>query len=324
MILQEMSMRYLIFTLVFFFSNTSFGQDTTKILDWNNYFREIKFADSLYSETKYLLAANAYTLAFANNNQGFSFGHKYNAAKAWAMNKNIDSVFSNLKQEIEVGFCQLDLMRNEKAFNFLHKNYAWKKLLYETKKNKLIEDKKLGKYKNVKYQLEDINNSDQEFRKYIMDVWKKSGQNSKEYKELQFKMKINDSLNLIKIEKIIAKYGWIGYDTIGYKANQTLFLVIQHSDLATQIKFLPMLRNAVLNKKAMPEELALLEDRILVTQGKNQIFGTQVNCDSTGFKCFVYPIADEKDVENRRKSLGMRTLVEYLKSYGIEYRLPSN
>ena len=85
-----------------------------------------------------------------------------------------------------------------------------------------------------------------------------------------------------------------------------------------------MLRNAVLNKKAMPEELALLEDRILVTQGKNQIFGTQVKCDSTGFKCFVYPIEDERNVENRRKTLGMRTLVEYLNSYGIKYKLPND
>ncbi len=43
-----------------------------------------------------------------------------------------------------------------------------------------------------------------------------------------------DSLNLQKISQILDKYGWVGAEKVGEKANQTLFLVIQHADLKTQ------------------------------------------------------------------------------------------
>lgn len=315
---------FIIIVFTFFLGNNTMGQDSTKVNDWSIYFKEINLADSLFLIKNYFLSAKAYSSAFANNNQGFSVGHKYSAAKAWAMNKNYDSAISNLQKEVEIGFYKLNSLTNEKAFNFLHNSLSWKRLINDVKKNKLLEDKKLGKYKIVKYELEDIHESDQYFRKSYMDIWQKFGKNSNQLNEHISQMKRIDSANLIKVKKILKKYGWIGYDTIGYKANQTLFLVIQHSDSATQVQFLPLLRQAVKNKKAMPEELALLEDRILVTQGKNQIYGTQVNCDSTGYKCIAFPIEDEKNVEKRRKVIGMQPLSEYLKSYGIEYKLPDN
>jgi hypothetical protein len=45
-----------------------------------------------------------------------------------------------------------------------------------------------------------------------------------------------DSCNLIPIEKLIAEYGWPGTSFVGAYGNQTVFLVIQHSELPTQEK----------------------------------------------------------------------------------------
>ncbi len=71
-----------------------------------------------------------------------------------------------------------------------------------------------------------------------------------------------DSINLIKIKKILDERGWLGADIIGNQGNSTLFLVIQHSDIETQEKYLPMMREAVKKGNANSSSLALLEDRV--------------------------------------------------------------
>ncbi|PZP40871.1 MAG: hypothetical protein DI598_18930 [Pseudopedobacter saltans] len=105
--------------------------------------------------------------------------------------------------------------------------------------------------------------------------------------------------------------GWLGADKIGKKGNQTLFLVIQHSDKATQEKYLPMMREAVKEGKAQPDNLALLEDRVALKQGKPQIYGSQVGSDSTG-KYFVFPLLDPENVDKRRAEVGLPPLSDYL------------
>src|SRR5436190_12861202 len=50
-----------------------------------------------------------------------------------------------------------------------------------------------------------------------------------------------DSTNLAKVSSIIDKHGWLGKSQIGNRANYTLWLVIQHADLKTQEKYLPLM-----------------------------------------------------------------------------------
>jgi hypothetical protein len=92
-------------------------------------------------------------------------------------------------------------------------------------------------------------------------------------------MNEKDSLNLIKVEKILNEHGWLGANVIGKQGNKTLFLVIQHSDLETQLRYLPIMREAVKNGNAKGKDFALLEDRIAIKQGKRQIYGSQIKID---------------------------------------------
>ena len=62
--------------------------------------------------------------------------------------------------------------------------------------------------------------------------------------EIVKKQKAADSVDLVKVLAIVAKYGWLGVDDIGDQCNTAMFMVIQHADLATQQKYLPMLREA--------------------------------------------------------------------------------
>ena len=83
---------------------------------------------------------------------------------------------------------------------------------------------------------------------------------------------------------------------------------------------LPMIRKAVSEGKAMASDLAYLEDRIAVAQGQKQIYGTQVQQDQETGDYYVPAILDPKQVNTRRKNIGLRSLESYLKRWGIEWK----
>jgi hypothetical protein len=131
-----------------------------------------------------------------------------------------------------------------------------------------------------------------------------------------------DSENLRMVDSIISIYGWPGKSFVGGKGNYTIWLVIQHADLKTQEKYLPIFRKSVAEGESRNMDLAYLEDRIMMRKGKNQIYGTQVFSNGkTGMQEF-WPIEDEKNVNKRRAEIGLGTIEEYAKNFGIEYVLP--
>ena len=67
-------------------------------------------------------------------------------------------------------------------------------------------------------------------------------------------------------------------------------MVIQHADLKTQQKYLPIMRDAVSKGKANVGSLALLEDRVALGMGKSQIYGSQIMQDATGK--YLQPLID--------------------------------
>ncbi len=123
---------------------------------------------------------------------------------------------------------------------------------------------------------------------------------------------------MLNVKAILDQYGWVGEDKVGPQANTTLFLVIQHADLATQQTYLPMMRKAVADKKAEPSALALLEDRVALGEKRRQTYGSQIGEDSTG-TAYVLPLADPDNVDKRRAEVGLTPLAEYVKHWGIKW-----
>jgi hypothetical protein len=177
------------------------------------------------------------------------------------------------------------------------------------------EDAKLNK--SLVADLETIFMDDQKYRNQNQVIEWSEG----DIKSLTRKINETDSINLIKVTNIIDKYGWPGEDIIGRQGNSALWAVIQHSSTEIQEKYLPVMREAVINGNARASQLALLEDRILINNEKEQIYGTQIRIDSTGKKEF-FPIEDERNVNKRRLSVGLEPIQWYAKSIGFKYRLP--
>ena len=171
--------------------------------------------------------------------------------------------------------------------------------------------------------LDTIYHEDQSSRHKIDSLQKKFGWKSEQVQSLLKPMMIQDSINLIKVKNIIDTYGWLGPDEVGKQGAQTIFLVIQHADSLTQVTYFPIMQEAVKKGKAKAQSLALLEDRILTNQGKEQIYGSQVRTNEEG-KFEFFPIKDEPNVNKRRASVGLDPLEEYAKYFGINYVLPKS
>jgi len=174
-------------------------------------------------------------------------------------------------------------------------------------------------YHAIEARLDSILEEDQSGRRMLDDLSKKH--NTRKVDSLWKVIGKKDAANLANVKEILDKYGWLGINEIGEKANLALFLVIQHADSLTQVTCLPMMRQAVKEGKAKAEHLALLEDRVLTNQGKPQMYGSQVRTNRSGKNEF-FPIADERNVNRRRESVGLEPLEEYARNFGIDYHLP--
>lgn len=170
---------------------------------------------------------------------------------------------------------------------------------------------------SLKNTLDTIFITDQEHRQNIVNIEKKSGSQSSQLREAIQKMQQSDSINLYKVSQILEKIGFPSKSKIGPKRTRTIFLVIQHADLKTQIKFYPLLKRATINGDLEPIYLAYMEDRIAVGLGKKQIYGTQLELDSITGSYRLAPLKDPKFVDRRRLKVGMEKIESYLKNWNI-------
>ncbi len=300
--------------LTFILSTTlTFGQNIPR-----EYFDLVKIADSLYNTKDFRNSANKYSEAFkANGWKGFS-NDRYNAACSWALATVPDSAFFQLDRIATLmNYTNFGHITTDPDLNSLHNDNRWKPLLEKIKQNK---DKAEANFnKPLVATLDSIYVEDQKYRQQIDGIEKKYGWESKEMKDHWKVISEKDSINLIKVKAILDKYGWLGADVVGGQGNSTLFLVIQHSDQATQEMYLPMMREAVKNGKAQGSSLALLEDRVALGQGKRQIYGSQIGRDPETQIYYVSPLEDPDNVDKRRAEVGLGPLSKYVSRWQIKW-----
>lgn len=134
-----------------------------------------------------------------------------------------------------------------------------------------------------------------------------------------------DEQNTLRATQIIDSFGrWPGRDVLGYSADLTLWLCIQHADQRPEVavRYLPMLKAAVDERRTDPMHYAYLIDRIRMHEGREQVYGTQTyraKTDDGGTFFFVIPIEDVDHVDERRAAMGMESLAEYVESMNAHW-----
>lgn len=135
-------------------------------------------------------------------------------------------------------------------------------------------------------------------------------QDSKEAEEA-FKKVTRSNLPLVK--SIARTHGFPGYDLVGKESSNNYWLLVQHSDfdISFQKQALELMRLQVEKKNASGQNYAYLIDRINLNEGKEQIYGTQVNMGERGTT--LKPCVDTSNLDKRRLAVGLTPIKDYLK-----------
>ena len=173
----------------------------------------------------------------------------------------------------------------------------------------------LDSLEEIGLELVEMASIDQEFRNRVAPILSTtdfSKPPTEEFLLILNELNEIDSRNTFRLIEIVDEYGWPRKSQVGEKASNAAQLLIQHSGLEHQKYLLPRLRDAVLAEEADASSMAMLEDDILVAEGKDQIYGTEItNGPKGGF--ILYPVQDPEKLNARRLSVGLRTIEEYIR-----------
>jgi len=277
------------------------------------YSKLISEADKLYDTKDYKMSTDLYTKAFKIESKNPN--DLYNGACASSLAGNTEKAFKWLNLSIDNGWMNLKHLSSDTDLENLHSKKEWEKTVGKLeKKLKLME----ANYdKPLQAELLAIYDEDQKYRIQMNETQKKFGPDSKEMQDLWKIADQKDSINLLKVKKILDEKGWVGKDKVGTQANSALFLVIQHADLETQKKYLPMMKDAVIKGNASPGSLALLIDRIEIREGRKQIYGSQIGANPSNKALYVLPLIDPDNVDKRRAEVGLGPISEYIKNWNL-------
>lgn len=184
----------------------------------------------------------------------------------------------------------------------------------------------------LKHQLDSIMVLDQKYRDTLTQLMlpEKQGSLTKSlnmspaqannyYWKLQGRL---DSLNVLFVENLFAKYDYPGKSLVGTPANESAWYVVQHSPkIAT---YLPIIKRAA-ERGELPYHLyGMMLDRYLMNQNKEQIYGSQGamrTLKNGKTEWIIWPVKDADQVNARRKKAGFDTTVEEnARNMSITYR----
>lgn len=271
-----------------------------------------------YEEKDYVASTTSYERAFELNDS-VSVGDYYNAACSAALANEKDKAIQFLTQSIDAGWTSLKWMIQDADLANLHEEKGWTTQVERLAK--IREEIEKDWNHPLIEELEDLAEKDQRHRIHMRTVSDKYGWNSSQMDSLWNLQTPIDSINLLRIIEIIDTFGYPGKSIVGDQAS-TAFLVIQHADITTQEKYLPILTEAAEKGELRYSSLALLIDRVRMRQNKPQLYGSQVQRDDETGNWQFYYIEDEKNVNKRRAKVGLSPLEEYAKRFGMDYTPP--
>jgi tetratricopeptide (TPR) repeat protein len=293
---------YLIFGLIFFGISLK-AQNKAHIMD------------SLRTAGNYRLELIYHLSAYKKNPTNSA--NIYNMACCYALLKNNDSAFYFLDKAIELGqddgwaLADCDLRT-------LHGDKRWKEL--ENKLEKIYRQKNTAINANLGWEIANMYFTDQAPKNASHIIFLKYGMNSPQMDSVDRVIANTDSLNMLQLERIFNTYGWTGKHLVGEESANNAFIIILHAPLTYQKKYFDTIKMAVDKGDLSKNSLAYLTDKILTKEGKKQLYGTQLKYSHETKSYKFKPIEDEKNVNERRKLVGLGPIEDYAKNFGFEYK----
>ncbi len=120
-----------------------------------------------------------------------------------------------------------------------------------------------------------------------------------------------DTLNTAELKLILQEYSWADIIEGEPQLFTQVFHVVQHSpDEAFRAEVLAEIAPYAERGEIDGQEYALMYDRVELAAGRQQLYGSQLECLNGQFD--VHDLKDPEGVDARRASMGMQPLQDYL------------
>lgn len=121
--------------------------------------------------------------------------------------------------------------------------------------------------------------------------------------------------NAERLRQILAQVAWPGVRLVGQDGARAAWLILQHAIGAPDLqrRGLELLDRAAERGEVPRDQVAMLEDRIRMFEGRRQRYGTQFDWDEQGMMSPV-PIEDREYVDERRAEMGLPSLAEQIRT----------
>jgi hypothetical protein len=151
-----------------------------------------------------------------------------------------------------------------------------------------------------------------------VDLTKLSDEQTSEYERLSLAMKQADDENTKRLAEIVEQYGWPTTSLVGPDGANAAWLLVQHADRDRkfQRKCLDLM-TALPKQEFSQRDLAYLTDRVLLAEGKKQLYATQM--ETADGKWVPRPLEDPENVDQRRADHGLEPLAKYIKQIESVY-----
>ena len=266
-------------------------------------------ADSLFMEGDYEGANQAFGEALQLT-EFVQPVHLYNGACAAALAGDTETafqrLFGRLKRQKD---WYSDNIQNDEDLISLHNDERWNALTDSMMVRKRRIEANFDK--PLRRKLLMIEKTDQEVRMVYLSTRNCQPHDSIAEAEALREMQRVDKINQEQICQILDSRGLVGKDKVG-DAVGTFWTIIQHSDVETQKKYLPLFQEGAKKGDITQEGVAMLEDRINMFEGKPQRYGSQIVEDEQG-RPMLYQLLDASKVDQWRQEIGMEPLDDYLK-----------
>lgn len=123
------------------------------------------------------------------------------------------------------------------------------------------------------------------------------------------------------LKRVVELRGWPKSSEVGKERAHDFWLLVQHSESGFQETCLELMSAAVDKGEADRKDLAYLEDRVRMGQGRPQRYGTQL-FQREGEPLLLWTLEDPDRVEEFRREVGLGPLTDYVKLWGLDGREP--
>ena len=174
-------------------------------------------------------------------------------------------------------------------------------------------------FSDIDARLREIYRQDQEVRQQWAAIVQTSDVDS--IMSYQSRMSRTDSINQVYVFQLLDTHGWP--QQVSDSAYNAIFLVIDHASIEAQKRYWPFIKEGSQKGDLSKADAATLQDRMLMREGKKQIYGTQTQTGQKDGKriCYVWPIEQPAKVDSLRRSVALPPMQEYLNLFataGIE------